>query len=82
MSSRRSISAHRGARGHAHRQGSGDGIPANQAARLIGRVAAVDVPDTLLPTDALDWELKDKQSVTASLERVKCACCASTSTAC
>jgi sialic acid synthase len=37
-------------------QGPGDGIPANHVARLIGRVAAVDVfPDTLLPTDALDW---------------------------
>jgi sialic acid synthase len=35
----------------------GDGIPANHLERLIGRVAAVDVrPDTLLPTDALNWE--------------------------
>jgi sialic acid synthase SpsE len=41
-------------------KGPGDGIPANHAARLVGRVAAVDVlADTLLPTDALDWELLD-----------------------
>jgi len=40
-------------------KGPGDGIPANQVARLIGRVAAVDVlADTLLPTAALDWELR------------------------
>jgi sialic acid synthase len=37
-------------------KGPGDGIPANHLARLVGRVAAVDVPaDTLLPTTALDW---------------------------
>jgi N,N'-diacetyllegionaminate synthase len=42
-------------------KGPGDGIPANQAARLIGRVAAVDVlADTLLPLAALDWEFQDK----------------------
>jgi sialic acid synthase SpsE len=36
----------------------GDGIAANQLERLIGRVAAVDVArDTLLPVDALTWEL-------------------------
>jgi len=36
----------------------GDGIPANHLERLIGRVAAVEVQaDTLLPTEALDWEL-------------------------
>jgi sialic acid synthase SpsE len=36
----------------------GTGIPANQLARLIGRVAAADVvSDTLLPVDALTWEL-------------------------
>jgi sialic acid synthase SpsE len=41
-------------------KGPGDGIPANHAARLVGRVAATDVlADTLLPTDALDWELLD-----------------------
>ena len=40
----------------------GDGIPANQIDRLIGRVAAVDVmSDTLLPTEALDWELTTQQ---------------------
>jgi sialic acid synthase SpsE len=37
-------------------KGPGEGIPANHLARLVGRVAAVDVPaDTLLPTTALDW---------------------------
>ena len=37
----------------------GDGIPANHLERLIGRVAAVEVhADTLLPTEALEWELK------------------------
>ena len=37
----------------------GDGIPANHLERLIGRVAAVEVhADTLLPTEALDWELE------------------------
>ena len=37
----------------------GDGIPANHLERLIGRVAAVEVhADTLLPTEALDWELR------------------------
>ena len=42
-------------------KGPGDGIPANQVTRLIGRIAAVDVvADTLLPTDALNWELKDE----------------------
>ncbi|GAC1321202.1 MAG: N-acetylneuraminate synthase [Chloroflexota bacterium] len=36
----------------------GDGIAANKLADLIGRVAGVDLPaDTLLPADALDWEL-------------------------
>jgi sialic acid synthase SpsE len=36
----------------------GDGISANQIDRLIGRVAASDVmSDTLLPAEALDWEL-------------------------
>ncbi len=36
----------------------GTGIPANQLQRLVGRVAAVDVGhDTLLPVDALKWEL-------------------------
>jgi N-acetylneuraminate synthase/sialic acid synthase len=41
---------------HLAAKGPGDGIPANHLARLIGRVAAVDVaPDTLLPRDALDW---------------------------
>jgi N-acetylneuraminate synthase len=36
----------------------GDGIPANHLAELIGRVAATDVlRDTLLPSDALQWEL-------------------------
>jgi sialic acid synthase SpsE len=39
-------------------KGPGDGIPANHLAHLIGRVAATDVPpDTLLPRDALDWQL-------------------------
>jgi sialic acid synthase SpsE len=34
----------------------GDGIPANHLARLIGRVAAIDVPaDALLPREALEW---------------------------
>ena len=42
-------------------KGPGDGIPANHAARLIGRVAAVEVAaDTLLPTAALDWEFQDR----------------------
>ena len=37
-------------------KGPGDGIPANHLARLVGRVAAVDVAaDTLLPKDALEW---------------------------
>jgi len=41
---------------HLVAKGPGDGIPANHLARLIGRVAAVDVPhDTLLPREALDW---------------------------
>jgi len=36
----------------------GDGIPANELERLIGRVAAVDVGrDTLVPPSALVWEL-------------------------
>ena len=36
----------------------GDGIPANRLEHLIGRVAAVDVKlDTLLPVEALEWEL-------------------------
>jgi sialic acid synthase SpsE len=36
----------------------GDGIPANHLPKLIGRVAAVDVArDTLIPVDALSWEL-------------------------
>jgi sialic acid synthase len=40
-------------------KGPGDGIPPNHLARLIGRVAAVEVPpDTLLPADALEWELE------------------------
>ncbi len=34
----------------------GDGLSANHLARLIGRVAAVEVlPDALLPLDALNW---------------------------
>lgn len=37
-------------------KGPGDGIPANQLARIVGRVAAVDVAaDTLLPPEALSW---------------------------
>ena len=37
----------------------GDGIPANRLHQLIGRVAAVDVlRDTLLPVDALDWQVR------------------------
>jgi sialic acid synthase SpsE len=48
-------------------KGPGDGIPANHAARLIGRVAAVDVvADTLLPTAALDWELEGLASPSGS----------------
>jgi sialic acid synthase SpsE len=36
----------------------GDGISANHIERLVGRVAAVDVvADTLLPVEALTWEL-------------------------
>jgi hypothetical protein len=36
----------------------GDGIPANQLERLIGRVAAIDViRDTLVPNEALEWQL-------------------------
>jgi N-acetylneuraminate synthase/sialic acid synthase len=36
----------------------GNGIPANQQEQLVGRIAAVDVlRDSLLPTDALGWEL-------------------------
>jgi N-acetylneuraminate synthase len=39
----------------------GDGIAANHLAELIGRVAAVEVAaDTLLPSDALSWELSEK----------------------
>jgi sialic acid synthase len=39
-------------------KGPGDGIPATHLGRLIGRVAAVEVPhDTLLPREALDWDL-------------------------
>jgi sialic acid synthase SpsE len=41
---------------HLTAKGPGNGIPANHLARLIGRVAAVDVPaDSLLPAEALDW---------------------------
>ena len=37
----------------------GDGIAANHLERLIGRVAAVEVrADTLLPAEALEWELR------------------------
>ncbi len=37
-------------------KGPGNGIPANHLARVVGRVAAVDVAfDTLLPREALDW---------------------------
>ncbi|MBV9581109.1 MAG: N-acetylneuraminate synthase family protein, partial [Chloroflexi bacterium] len=37
----------------------GDGIPANQLERLVGRVAEIDVPcDKLLPSEALGWELR------------------------
>jgi sialic acid synthase SpsE len=37
----------------------GSGIPANQLEQLFGRVAAADVPrDTLLPPEALSWELR------------------------
>jgi sialic acid synthase len=44
-------------------KGPGDGIPANQLAKLIGRVAAVDVQaDTLLPTDALEWQLAQQRA--------------------
>ncbi|HYY87519.1 MAG TPA: N-acetylneuraminate synthase family protein, partial [Chloroflexota bacterium] len=36
----------------------GDGIPANHLELLIGRVAAVEVSrDTLLPAEAVDWDL-------------------------
>jgi sialic acid synthase len=39
-------------------KGPGDGIPANQLTELIGRVARVDVAsDSLLPADALSWQL-------------------------
>src|ERR671938_279320 len=42
---------------HLTAKGPGNGIPANYLARLIGRVAAVDVAaDSLLPTEALDWQ--------------------------
>jgi sialic acid synthase SpsE len=38
-------------------KGQGDGIPANNVASLVGRVAPVNVPaDTLLPREALEWE--------------------------
>jgi sialic acid synthase SpsE len=38
-------------------KGPGNGIAANHLARLVGRVAPVDVaPDTLLPREALAWE--------------------------
>jgi sialic acid synthase SpsE len=41
----------------------GDGISANHLARLIGRVAAVEVlADTLLPADALNWALAEHTS--------------------
>ena len=37
----------------------GNGIAANQLERLVGRVAAVEVPrDSLLPPDALGWDLR------------------------
>ena len=37
----------------------GDGIPANHLAQLIGRIAAVEVQaDTVLPIEALEWELQ------------------------
>jgi sialic acid synthase len=43
---------------HLTAKGPGNGIPANHLARLIGRVAAVDVAaDSLLPAEALDWQL-------------------------
>jgi sialic acid synthase len=43
-------------------KGPGDGIPANHLARLIGRVAAVDVlADTLLPTNALEWHFESSR---------------------
>jgi hypothetical protein len=41
----------------------GDGISANHLARLIGRVAPVDVAaDALLPAEALNWALAEKLS--------------------
>ena len=42
----------------------GDGIAPNHLAKLIGRVAAVDVPpDALLPLDALTWEMPQHDGV-------------------
>lgn len=39
-------------------KGPGHGIPANNLAGIVGRVAGIDVrADTLLPADALEWDL-------------------------
>ncbi len=36
----------------------GDGIPPNQLPHLVGRIARIDIArDTLLPREALDWEM-------------------------
>lgn len=41
-------------------KGPGDGIPANEASRLVGRRALSDVAaDTLLPREALEWPLAE-----------------------
>jgi sialic acid synthase SpsE len=41
----------------------GDGIPANELGRLLGRIAAVDVEaDTVLPREALLWETSGEVS--------------------
>jgi sialic acid synthase SpsE len=40
-------------------KGPGNGIPANQAHRLVGRVSPVDLSeDTLIPREALDWQMR------------------------
>jgi sialic acid synthase SpsE len=50
----------------------GDGIAANQLERIIGRVARIDVPpDTLLPKEAVTWELAESGALTWPREGIR-----------
>jgi N-acetylneuraminate synthase/sialic acid synthase len=50
---------------HLTAKSPGDGIPANHLARVVGRVAPVDIPeDTLLPDAALEWAFSNTKSRT------------------